>query len=67
MFKPGDIVQAKIEYLEGKETQESTMGVVVDYRKDNDYLCIGVLNPKDYIIPPIFDARGCCYEIVEDI
>ena len=66
MFKKGDIVQAKQEYLAPNETQESTMGIVVDYNEDNDYLKVGVLNPQDYAIPPIFNGRGCFYEIVKE-
>lgn len=65
MFKKGDIVQAKKEWLEENETQESTMGIVIDYREDNDYIQIGVLNPQDYAIPPVFNGRGCCYELVK--
>ena len=64
MFNKGDVVQAKKEWLEGNETQESTMGIVVDYNPNNDYLKIGVLNPQDYAFPPVFNARGCFYEIV---
>ena len=65
MFKKGDVVQAKKEYLEVYETQENTMGVVVDYNPENDYLQIGVLNPQDYALPPIFNGRGCYYELVQ--
>ena len=65
MFKKGDIVQAKREFLASYETQESTMGIVVDYTPDNDYLKVGVLNPQDYAFPPILNARGCFYEIVK--
>lgn len=64
MFKKGDIVQAKKEYLATYETQQDTMGIVVDYNPENDYLKVGVLNPQDYAFPPIFDARGCYYELV---
>lgn len=64
MFKKGDIVQAKKEYLATYETQQDTMGVVVDYNPENDYLKVGVLNPQDYAFAPIFDARGCYYELV---
>lgn len=65
MFKKGDIVQAKKEFLEKNETQKDTMGIVVDYSPCNDYLQVGVLNPQDYFLPPIFNARGSCYEIVK--
>ena len=65
MFKKGDIVQAKKEWLEPHETQEMTMGIVVDYNPDNDYLQIGSLEPHKYVFPPIFNGRGCYYEIVK--
>lgn len=64
-FKKGDVVQAKKEWLASYETQESTMGIVVYYNPDNDYLQVGVLNPKDYAFPPILNARGEYYEIVK--
>jgi hypothetical protein len=64
MFKKGDVVQAKKEWLEPNETQESTIGIVVDYYPENDYLKIGVLNPQDYVFPPVLNARGCYYETV---
>ena len=65
MFKKGDIVQAKKEWLAPYETQEKTMGVVVDYNPTNDYLKVSVLNPQDYAFPPILNACGCYYELVE--
>ena len=65
MFKAGGIVQAKAEYLEAYETQADTIGVVIDYNPDNDYLKIGVLDPQNYALPPIFNARGCFYEITK--
>lgn len=65
MFQKGDIVQAKKEWLAPYETQEDTMGIVVDYNPNNDYLQIGVLNPQDYALPPIFNGRGCYYEVVK--
>ena len=64
IFKKGDIVQAKKEFLADYETQADTMGIVVDYNEYNDCLQIGVLNPQDYAFPPIFNGRGCFYEIV---
>lgn len=64
MFKIGDIVQAKAEFLNAGETQESTMGIVVDYNPDNDHLMLGVLNPQDWAIPPVSDCRGRFYEKV---
>lgn len=65
MFKPGDVVQAKTEFLEPYETQLSTRGIVIDYNPLNDYLRIGVLNPQDYAFPPIFNGRGEYYELVK--
>ena len=65
MFKPGDVVQAKTEFLEPYETQLSTRGIVIDYNSLNDYLRIGVLNPQDYAFPPIFNGRGEYYELVK--
>ena len=67
MFKTGDVIQAKKEWLAPHETQESTMGIVVDYDPRNDYLKVGVLNPQDYAFPPILNARGEYYEIVKEI
>ena len=64
IFKKGDLVQAKKEFLADYETQADTMGIVVDYNECNDYLQIGVLNPQDYALPPIFNGRGCFYELV---
>lgn len=65
IFNKGDIVQAKKEWLAPHETQESTIGIVVDYNPTNDYLQIGVINPQDYAFPPILNARGEYYEIVK--
>lgn len=62
MFHKGDLVQAKKEWLAPYETQESTIGIVVDYNPNNDYLQIGVLDPQNYAFPPIFNGRGCYYE-----
>lgn len=65
MFKKGDVVQAKKEFLDKNEAQKDTIGIVVDYSLYNDYLQVGVLNPQNYFLPPIFNARGSCYEIVK--
>ena len=65
IFKKGDVVQAKKEWLADHETQADTMGIVVDYNEENDYLQVGVLNPQDYVFPPIFNGRGCYCEIVK--
>ena len=64
-FQKGDIVQAKKEWLASYETQESTMGIVVDYNPYNDLLLVGTLHPEKYVFPPILNARGECYEIVK--
>lgn len=64
MFSVGDIIQTKAEFLNDDETQESTMGIVVGYNPDNDYLEVGVLNPEDYFIPPVSCCRGRFYEKV---
>lgn len=65
IFKKGDVVRAKKEYLGANETQESTMGIVIDYNPENDYLKLGVLNPQDYAFPPVSNMQGCYYELVE--
>jgi len=64
MFEKGDIVQAKKEWLAPYETQEDTRGIVIDYNPENDYLQIGTLHPEEYAFPPIFNGRGCYYEII---
>lgn len=66
MFKKGDIVQAKKEWLAPYETASDTRGIVVDYNPVNDYLQVGVLNPQDYVFPPVLNARGECYEIIKE-
>ena len=38
IFKKGDIVQAKAEWVAAHETQADTMGIVVDYNPENDLL-----------------------------
>jgi hypothetical protein len=65
MFKKGDVIQARKEWLAPYETQKDTIGIVVDYNPTNDYLKVGVLNPQDYAFPPILNARGECYELIE--
>lgn len=64
MFKKGDLIQAKPEFLDSNETLDDTVGIVYEYNPSNDYLKVGVLNPEDYAFPPIFNGRGACYEIV---
>lgn len=67
IFKAGDVVRAKKEWLAEYETQEDTIGIVVDYNPENDYLKVGVLNPQDYAFPPILNARGCYYELIPKV
>lgn len=66
MFKKNDVVVAKNEYLEENETVESTIGIVVDYNEENDYLQVGTIHPQDYAIPPIFNACGEFYRLATD-
>ena len=61
MFKKGDVVVAKSEYIDKTETLRDTAGIVLEYKLENDYLLLGVLNPEKYSIPPTLGARGCFY------
>lgn len=61
MFKEGDVVVAKDGFLDKEETPEDTLGLVLDYNPENDYLLLGVLHPEKYAIPPTFSMRGECY------
>ena len=63
LFKKGDVVWAKKEFIDPHETREDTIGIVVEYNPDNDYLGVGTLYPQEYAIPPIFNGRGSCYEL----
>lgn len=64
MFKKNDVIVAKDAYLERNETVKDTIGLVIDYNDENDYLEVGTLHPQDFAIPPIFNARGECYRLV---
>lgn len=66
MFKKGDVVWAKKDFLDRNETQESTIGIVLEYYPENDYLLLGVLNPDKYAIPPRMSCCGCFYELVKE-
>ena len=65
-FTKGDVLVAKDEYLASYETLEDTLGIVVDYSPDNDYLQLGTLHPEKYAFPPIFNGRGKFYRKVTD-
>ena len=65
-FAEGDVLVAKDEYLAPNETLEDTLGVVVEYYSDNDYLKLGVLHPEEYAFPPILNARGEFYRKITD-
>ena len=66
MFKAGDIVVSKDEFIEQHETLQDTIGVVIDYNPDNDYLVLGDLHPDKYAIPPTYSMRGCYYRHVSE-
>lgn len=66
MFKKGDVVVAKDGYLDKGETLQDTIGLVIDYNPDNDYLLLGVINPEKYAISPTFSMRGCYYRHITD-
>lgn len=61
IFTKGDVVVAKDEFIDKHETLEDTLGLVLDYNPDNDYLLLGSLHPEKYAIPPTFSMRGECY------
>ena len=66
MFKIGDVVVAKDEYLDKDETVRDTLGLVVRYNPDNDYLLLGSLHPEKHAIPPTFSMRGECYRKITE-
>ena len=67
MFKINDLVVAKDEYLEGTETTQSTLSVVLEYNPESDRLVLGVLHPEKYGVPPQFVHGGQFYRhITED-
>ena len=63
MFNQGDVVVALDEFVEKEkgETLEDTLGLVLDYNPENDYLLLGSLHPEKYAIPPTFSMRGEYY------
>ena len=66
MLRQGDIVVAKDGYLDNGETLQDTLGIVVSYNPDNDYLILGTLYPERYALPPTFSMRGEYYRLVTD-
>ena len=66
MFDKNDIVVAKDGYLDKHETLRDTVGIVLSYNPDNDYLELGALNAEKYALPPIFCMRGCFYRHITD-
>ena len=63
MFSEGDLVQAKKEFLAPYEKLEDTLGLVVDYNPDSDYLKV-LSTKQNQPLPSVFNTRGCYYEIV---
>ena len=66
MFKKGDVVVAKDEFLGERETLQSTAGLVLEYYPENDYLLLGSLHPEKYAIPPTFPGRGEYYRHITE-
>ena len=66
MFTKGNIVVAKDEFLDKHETVKDTVGIVIDYNPENDYLVLGTLHPEKYAIPPTFSMRGEYYRQATD-
>ena len=64
IFKKGDVVVAKKQFVEKHETEEDTLGIVLDYNPENDALSLGTLHPEKYALPPIFSMRGEFYRLV---
>ena len=64
MFKKGDVVVAKTQFIEKHETKEDTLGIVLDYNPENDLLSLGSLHPEKYALAPIFSMRGEYYRLV---
>ncbi len=64
IFQKGDVVVAKPQYIDKHETVEDTLGVVLDYNPENDYLLLGTLHPEKYALPPTFSMRGEYYRKV---
>ena len=61
MFNKGDIVVAKDGFLDNGETVQDTLGIVIDYNPENDYLLLGTIHPEKYAIPHTFSMRGEYY------
>ena len=66
MFKKGQVVVAKDEYLDEGETVKGTAGIVLDHNPETDYLIVGVLHPEKYAVPPTFPVNGNCYRQVTE-
>lgn len=65
-FKKGQILLAKDEYIDEHETLKDTIGIVLDYNPENDYLQLGCLHPERYAIPPVFCGCGEFYRLATD-
>ncbi len=66
MFNEGDVVVSKEEFLEKNETLEGTLGIVISYNPDTDYLVLGSLHPEEYSIPPTYSMRGKFYRHISE-
>ena len=66
MFKKGDVVVAKDGFLDPGETLKDTLGIVVSYNPDNDYLVLGSIHPEKHAIPHTYSMRGSFYRKVTD-
>lgn len=64
-FKKGDVVVAKPEFIAAHETPEDTLGIVIDYNPDNDYLLLGEIHPEKHAIPHTYSMRGEFYRLVK--
>ena len=51
VLKKGDIVVAKDGFLDKGETLQDTLGIVIDYNPENDFLVLGTLHPEKYALP----------------
>lgn len=71
MFKVGDVVQAKKEWLDAGETQADTVSVVVEIGldwKDRQMITVmncEVINNPNYYLKPTFRSSAEYYELVE--
>ena len=66
IFKAGAIVVSKEEFIDKHETLQDTVGLVIDYNPENDYLILGDLHPEKYPIPPTNSMRGCFYRLISE-